>query len=103
MHDENTEFLPAQFEPFDMCGDKVDQEESTEQVTAGINGQLETAARRLPPDKVTVKKLVLNDVEPELHLRDRADKHQAERKRQTHDREFQGSKKVQYDFHSFPY
>src|SRR5690348_11296059 len=69
MNDEQTEFLSAEGESFNMRGQQVNQKEPAEQVTTRPDRDFETGPGRSPENKQAVEITLLRHIKPQMYLR----------------------------------
>jgi hypothetical protein len=84
VNNENADFLPFKLEAFDMRRNQINQQNAAQQKATRINRELKAPILGLPPNKITVEILILDDIQPQFHLRDRADEHQSQGQDQAH-------------------
>ena len=87
MNGENTELFPGKLETADVSTEQVRQEQGAEQVTAWKNRNAEFGTGRRPVNEETFEVAGLSLVQAFVHLRERSDEHEYDRKSQQHDGE----------------
>src|SRR5881396_3791040 len=94
MNDPDPGFFASPFEPGDVRGDEIDQQQATQQITPWENGYLEGRALWRPINQEAAKELVLRLEQTEINLSECAGEHQHDAKRQTDDSETQGTEEA---------
>ena len=90
----NAEFPPRPTETLRVRGDQIDQQDRADEMSAGKNRNLETAAFRRPPDKQALKVTLLRFVNTEMNLRERAGEDEHHRRGEADDRQLQRRDKI---------
>src|SRR5207302_9004013 len=89
MSEMDAELATGPPETFRVRGDEIDQQHRANQMASGENGNFKASSFRRPPHEHALEITLLRLVNPEMHLRDRADKNQRHSRRETNNRQLQ--------------
>jgi hypothetical protein len=92
--DIDAEFFLCQFESADECGDQIDHQEDTHQVSAWKHGNFPVRVLWSPINKQAFEVELLYLIKPQIDLSHRSYEHDDQEKRQTGDGQFKGGKEL---------
>ena len=93
--DEDADLFSAQFKTLDVSGDKICEENTTQQPAAGQDRNFPGSALGLPVDEQAAEILLLCGVEPNFHLRQGAEEDQHQGNDQTGHRQLERREEVE--------
>ena len=94
MNQKNPNLLFAESEAFDVRGKEIYQQNTTQQIPAGENGNPPIRSFGRPVNQQAAEIPVLRDVKALVDLRQRADEHEQQSQAEAHDREAQRGKET---------